>query len=204
MLELCCPGAGVLACMLTFFLHGVPVEYENTNGIPLQCEYGVTSARKGADPQIYSKKGNCVAWPHPSTTNSLFLCLPIFQCGTDSMLLECFHGTQYNGFYVNRKLIFCKMWLIGVVNGKLLCAQLDIIGVHIVVGVNNMPNIRPAVIYMPLKSTLPHEFNAWFLHRRLEWIEEFVRLCIHVMGAGNKKLKLSAAKWDFLLYYGNM
>ena len=59
---------------------------------------------------------------------------------------------------------------------NLLCAQQErILGapwkindVHIVVGVNNIPNIRPAVIYMPLKSTLPHEFDVWFLQGRLE------------------------------------
>ena len=59
---------------------------------------------------------------------------------------------------------------------NLLCAQQErvlgapwkINGVHIVVGVNNIPSVRPAVIYMPLKSILPHEFDVWFLHRRLE------------------------------------
>ena len=37
------------------------------------------------------------------------------------MLLECSHGTGYDGFYINRKII-------GVLNRK-LCGHLDIIGV---------------------------------------------------------------------------
>ena len=51
---------------------------------------------------------------------------------------------------------------------SILGAPWDINGVHIVVGVNNIPNIRPAVIYMPFKSTLPHELDVWFLYERLE------------------------------------
>ena len=56
-------------------------------------------------------------------------------------------------------MIFCKRGLVGVFNRKLLWAELDIIGVHIVVGVNNIPNARPAVICMPFKSTLPDKFD---------------------------------------------
>ena len=93
-------------------------------------------------------------------------------------------------------LSMCWFWweIIGVLNWKLLCAQLDIIGVHIVVGVNNIPNVRPAVIWMPFKSTLPHEFDVWFLHGRSAWIEEFVSLWIDVTGPGIGKLKWSASE----------
>ena len=40
-------------------------------------------------------------------------------------------------------------------------------GVHMVVVVNNIPNVKPTVIYMPFESTLPHELYAWFVHGRL-------------------------------------
>ena len=50
----------------------------------------------------------------------------------------------------------------------ILGAPLEIYGVHIVVIVTNIPNVKPAVIYMPFKSTLTHEFDVWFLHGRLD------------------------------------
>ena len=90
------------------------------------------------------------------------------------MLFECSHGTWYNGFYINRTSLVCSTGSY-VLNGKLcvqqesiLGATLEINGVPIVVGVNNIPNIRPAVIYIPLKRTLPYEFDVWFLNARLE------------------------------------
>ena len=51
---------------------------------------------------------------------------------------------------------------------SILDAPLEINGVHVVVGVNILQHVRPAVIYMPLKSTLPHEFDVWFLYGRWE------------------------------------
>ena len=51
---------------------------------------------------------------------------------------------------------------------KYLGAPLEINDVHIVVGVNIIPHVTPAVICMPFKSTLPHEFDVWSLHGRLE------------------------------------
>ena len=91
-----------------------------------------------------------------------------------------------------------------MLNGK-LCAQqesilgvpLEINGVHIVVGVNIIPYVRPAVIYLPFQSTLPHEFDVWSLHGRLESLEEFVSHWIHVTGPGIEKLKLSTAMSGF-------
>ena len=56
---------------------------------------------------------------------------------------------------------WCAQW------GSIFAAPWEISGVHIVVVVNNIPNVKPAVIYMPFKSTLPHEFDAWFLHGRM-------------------------------------
>ena len=47
-------------------------------------------------------------------------------------------------------------------------APWEINGVDIVVVVNNIPNVKPAVICIPFKSTLTHEFDVWFLHGRLE------------------------------------
>ena len=55
-----------------------------------------------------------------------------------------------------------------VLNRKYLGATLERHGVHIVVGVNIIPHVTPAVIYMPLKCTLLHEFDVWSLHGRLE------------------------------------
>ena len=52
--------------------------------------------------------------------------------------------------------------------GNYWCAQWEINGMHMVVVVNNIPNVKPAVIYMPLKNTLPYEFDVWLLHGRLE------------------------------------
>ena len=51
---------------------------------------------------------------------------------------------------------------------SILGAPLEIHGVHIVVVVTNIPNVKPAVIYMPFKSTLTYEFDVWFLHGRLD------------------------------------
>ena len=40
--------------------------------------------------------------------------------------------------------------------GHCWCAQQQIIGVHTVMGVSNIPNVRPGVICMPFKSTFSH------------------------------------------------
>ena len=89
---------------------------------------------------------------------------------------------------LNEKLLCAQLDIIGVLNGKLgaqwevmcstrhywyaqcksiLGAPWEVNGVHMVVVVNNIPNVKPAVIYMPFKSTLPHELYAWFVHGRL-------------------------------------
>ena len=57
---------------------------------------------------------------------------------------------------------WCAQW------GSIFAAPWEISGVHIVVVVNNIPNVKPAVIYMPFRSTLTHEFDVWFLHGRLD------------------------------------
>ena len=73
---------------------------------------------------------------------------------------------------------WCAQW------GSIFAAPWEISGVHIVVVVNNIPNVKPAVIYMPFMSTLTHEFDVWFLHGRLDLMEDFVSHWIHVMGLG--------------------
>ena len=91
-------------------------------------------------------------------------------------------GNHWKIIFARCGLLVYSTWIIDVLilmrnyYRNLLCAQQErILGapwkinsVHIVVGVNNTPNIRPAVIYMPFKHTLPHEFDVWFLNRRLE------------------------------------
>ena len=81
---------------------------------------------------------------------------------------------------LNRKLLVCSNGNYYVLNSKLLCAQLEIVGVlngklfwvlhgmHMVVVVNYIPNVKSAVIHMPFKSTLPYQFDVWLLHGRLE------------------------------------
>ena len=83
-------------------------------------------------------------------------------------------------------------------------------GVYIVMVVNNIHNVRPAVICMSFKSTLPNEFDVWFLYGRLEWdlglknwnwvqwSEVFCCTMKTCNGAWDWKLKLSPAKWGFL------
>ena len=80
------------------------------------------------------------------------------------MLLGCSHGTWYGGFYANRKLLgnnilqdvtnWCAQW------ESILGGPWEINGVHIVVGVNNIPSVRPAVICMPFKGTFPDTFDV--------------------------------------------
>ena len=95
---------------------------------------------------------------------------------------------EINGV-LNGKLLYAQLDIIGVLNGKLgaqwemmcstghyWCAQQESIfgapweinGMHIVVVVNNILNVKPAVIYIPFKSTLTHGFDVWFLHGRLD------------------------------------
>ena len=69
-------------------------------------------------------------------------------------------GAMGNHWYPHGKLCAQQESILG--------APLEINGVHIVVGVNIIPHVRPAVIYMPCKSTLPHEIDGWSLHGRLE------------------------------------
>ena len=47
-------------------------------------------------------------------------------------------GAWSDGFYVNEEIIFFQRGLIGVLNKKLLGDQWEIIGVHIIMGVNNI------------------------------------------------------------------
>ena len=70
-------------------------------------------------------------------------------------------------YVLNWTLLVCSM-------GKYFWCSMGNEWVHIVVVVNNIPNVKPAVIYMPFKSTLTHEFDVWFLHGRLDRIEDFV------------------------------
>ena len=107
------------------------------------------------------------------------------------------------------------------------CAK-DSNGVYMVVVVNNIPNVKPAVIYMPFKST--HTWiwcviSAWkvglnwglcklldICNGTWDWKTEtehsevmfFVILWKHVMDLRIEQLKLSRAKSSFLLYCGNM
>ena len=71
----------------------------------------------------------------------------------DGKLLVCSTGLIIfsNGHY------WWSLWeIIMCSTGHCWCAQQEIIEVHIVMGVSNIPNVRPGGICMPFKSTFSY------------------------------------------------
>ena len=148
------------------------------------------------------------------------------------MLWECSHGSLVWWFHVNWKslgnilqegtywcvqqgLLICWFWWENIRHskGNSWCAQWNIMGAYIIMHVNNIPTIRPAVICMPFNSNFPIwcVISAWKIG--MNWgvctlLDTCNRTCFfcspmetHVMVLGIEKLKLSAVKWGF---YENM
>ena len=164
----------------------------------LECSHGIW----------YDVNRKSLVWLMRSYMLNWCAQLEIIMCSTGNYWCtqwEIIMHSIGNYWCAQQEIIMCS-------TGHYWCAQWESIfgapweinGVHIVVVVNNIPNVKPAVICIPFKSTLTHEFDVWFLHERLDWIEDFVSHWIHVMGLGIENLKLSAAKWSFLSYYENM
>ena len=107
---------------------------------------------------------------------------------------------------LNRNLLYSQMDIIGGLwkiimcsTGHCWCAQQQIIGVHIVMGVSNIPNVRPGGICMPFISTFSH---VWFLHgrslNRNYWCADFSEKLL-VWSTGNCYVLNWYAQWASIL-----
>ena len=181
---------------------------------------------------------------HLDTCNGTWVfCSPMETChGFCSTMETCNGNCQWKPKLSTTTWLFSKdhgnFWenhiSTGIIDGLILmgnswCAQWKIMGVYIVMSVNNILNIRPAVVCIPFKCTFPiwcvistwKVGMNWGLCKLLDTCNSTWGFCgpmeTHVMGLGIEKLvilwkhimglgieKLSAAKWSFLSYYGNM